>query len=420
MTSRKKGNLTIRIAVIGSIIVAVILVLGTFLTGQSAQRDTESAVRSVSLLYLDELAGRRERVVASNLQKRVGDMHTAIDLMTDEDLSDMEHLQAYQARMKKLYSLEKFAFVDESGLIYTSLGTQNNIDEYSFDYNNISDADISIFNLTSTEKKVIIAVPVENMTFDGHTFKVCFMEIDMQEMLQGVSLRSSENDTTFCNIYTKGGIALSNSVLGGLAVEDNLIDAMKHAEFEQGYSYADWSLEFTSCKRGVVSFTYDDIRETLSYVPVEGTDWLLTYLIRESVIAGEINSVSSGIVKRSILQSALTAVVLVGMFALIISQLKKNSKLTLEKEAADIENRVKHEEMEQKLALQEKLLEDEKQRTQQNQLITALSSDYRSVYYIELDKGEGVCYQSHPDVENGLAVGEHFNYLESVTRYANA
>ena len=32
---------------------------------------TESAVRSVSLLYLDELAGRREQVVSANMQQKI-------------------------------------------------------------------------------------------------------------------------------------------------------------------------------------------------------------------------------------------------------------------------------------------------------------------------------------------------------------
>ena len=125
---------TVRIAVIGGILVAVILVVGTIWVGQSAKRDTETAVRSVSLLYLDELAGRREHVVESNLKKNINDIQTAIDLMTDEDTADVEHLQAYQAKMKRIYNLEKFAFVDTNGLIYTSQGTQTNIDDYQFDY----------------------------------------------------------------------------------------------------------------------------------------------------------------------------------------------------------------------------------------------------------------------------------------------
>lgn len=52
----------------GSIALVLILVIGGIWTGRSARSDTESAVHSVSLLYLDELAGRREQVVAANMQ----------------------------------------------------------------------------------------------------------------------------------------------------------------------------------------------------------------------------------------------------------------------------------------------------------------------------------------------------------------
>ena len=75
-------------------------------------------------------------------------------------------------------------------------------------------------------------------------------------------------------------------------------------------------------------------------------------------------------------------------------------------------------ELEERLALQEELLEKERQRARQESLITALSADYWSVYFLELDKDEGVCYQSHSDVAGGFKVGEHFRYLESVTAYA--
>ena len=123
-----RRNHTAEIAVIGSLILAVILVAGTIWMGRSARKDTEEAVRTVSLLYLDELAGRREQVVENNLEGKIDTIRVAIDLMTEEDLSDKEHLQNYQSRMKQLYTLDKFAFVDTDGLIYTSLGTEINIE----------------------------------------------------------------------------------------------------------------------------------------------------------------------------------------------------------------------------------------------------------------------------------------------------
>ena len=66
-----RRNHTATIAIIGSLVLAVILVSGTIWMGQRARRDTEEAVRSVSLLYLDELAGRREQVVENNLQEKI-------------------------------------------------------------------------------------------------------------------------------------------------------------------------------------------------------------------------------------------------------------------------------------------------------------------------------------------------------------
>ncbi len=407
------------LAVVGGAAIAAILVLGTIWLGHSAEHDTQQAVRSVSLLYLDELAGRREQVVADNIADNIEVINIAIDLLTEEDLSDAEHLMAYQARMKRLFNLERFAFVDETGLIYTALGTQTDIDQYQFDYQTISEPEVSVKNLRSKDKKVVIAVPVDHIPFEGHTLLVCFMEIDMEVMLRGLSMHSQDSEATFCNIYTNDGVALSNTVLGGLAVEDNLLDAMHNAQYEEGYSLDGLLSDFAECRRGVVSFTYNGTRETLSYVPIEGTDWLLTYLIRESVISDQIGSVTDGIVRRSLAQSGLTALVLAGLFGVIIVQVRKASREALAHETAEAENRARHEELERRIALQDQLLEQERQKAEQDRLITALAADYWSVYYIELDEDDGVCYQAHGDIDDGLAEGDHFPYLAAVTAYAN-
>ena len=79
----------------------------------------------------------------------------------------------------------------------------------------------------------------------------------------------------------------------------------------------------------------------------------------------------------------------------------------------------KQQELEERIALQDKLLEEERLRAQQKSMITALASDYWSVYYVELDTDEGVCYQSHADADNTLEVGQHFRYLDTFTAYAD-
>ena len=54
--------------------------------------------------------------------------------------------------------------------------------------------------------------------------------------------------------------------------------------------------------------------------------------------------------------------------------------------------------------LQEELLEQKHHQEEQTRLITALASDYWSVYYVDLDHDAGVCYQAHSDVDGGLRV----------------
>lgn len=355
MKKENKNNI-IRIAIIGSVVVAVILTLGTYALGKSAEKDTEEAVRNVSLLYLSELAGRREQVVSATLDDYKKDMDIAIGLIDKDDLADKESLQKYQLRMKQLYDLEKFAFIDTNGLIYTSRGTRNDIDQYQLDYNNLAEPSVFIKHPESKDKKVVIAMPVDNLPFEGQTLVVCFMEISMEHLLEDVSLQSN-NNTTFCNIYTAQGDALTNMVLGGLASEDNLLEAMEYAQYDKGYSLEQLKDDFATGRDGVVSFSYNGIPETLYYVSVRDTDWMLTYLIRESVISEQINSISESIITRGLIQSILTALVLAGMFAIMIIQMRNTAKATIEKEVTEAENRVKQQELEEQIALQLELEE---------------------------------------------------------------
>ena len=412
-------------ALIGGAIVAVILVFGTMWMGRIARKDTEDAVRSVSLLYLDELAGRREQVVASNLKNSIDNLYAATSLLEDNDLQDIEHLQAFQRKMKKLYGLEKFAFVDSNGLIYTSQGIQQDIDSYRFYYRALEGPEISVKNIEKEDKKVIIAIPLKKIPFNGQTLVACFMEIDMKRMLEGLSLQGDNNKTTFCNIYTKDGVPLTNVVLGGLSADENLLQAMGKASIASGNSLEKMKQDFAKGREGYISFTYNNIGETMYYVPVKGTNWMLTYLIRESLISEKISSISDGIMKRNLLQTLLTAAVLLAMFVFMFRQMRRSAKLELEKETFETESRVKQQELEQRmelqkqrLELQDQLLEQEKQRAQQDKMITALASDYRSVYFVDLDSDQGQCIRSGATIPGAPKEGERFSFHDIFTAYA--
>ena len=163
---KKLNRQTALITTVGTVLVVALLILGTIWTSRSAREDTIEAARSVSLLYLDELVGRREQVVEDNLNDNINIIRIAVSMIEPEDLSDLEHMRAYQRDMKQLFNLERFAFVDSDGLIYTAdEGITEEIGQYSFRLETLAGPEISIKNLNTAEKKVIIAIPVREYGF---------------------------------------------------------------------------------------------------------------------------------------------------------------------------------------------------------------------------------------------------------------
>ena len=86
-TEKEHRISTLSIAALGCLVVAVILTIGTLALGRVADRDTKAAVRNVSLLYLSELAGRREQVVSSILDDYIRDMDVAAGMLTEKEKS---------------------------------------------------------------------------------------------------------------------------------------------------------------------------------------------------------------------------------------------------------------------------------------------------------------------------------------------
>ena len=419
MKSMKQSSIK-AVAAIGGLLVAVIFVGGTFWSGRRASEDTEKAVRGVSRLYMNELTSRYEQMVAGMLSAYVDNVSIALSLMKKSDLANAANLQAYQAEIKQLYGLEKFAFVDTNGIIYTQHGTRTDIARYHFDYSALSEPEISVKGRSGESKKVIVAAPVDRLPFMGQTLVACFMEIDLDKMLADLSLHFVNVGVTFCTIYTKDGDSLSSTVLDGLAGEENLLRALEDAQFEKGYSVEKMRRDFSEGKEGIASFTYNGIRETMYYKPVRNADWVISYLIRESVISDRIGSISSGIITRSHCFSVLATLMVVMLFMGIFLQVRKNARLVLEKEVADAENRVTQEELKKQLVLQQEISRQERKHNDLDNMITALASDYRSVYYVNLDTDDGICYRTDGSIEIPAQEGDHFPFRQTFIDYADA
>ena len=65
----------------------------------------------------------------------------------------------------------------------------------------------------------------------------------------------------------------------------------------------------------------------------------------------------------------------------------------------------------------EKVLSQEKQQKALDSMITAMASDYRSVYHVDIDADDAVCYRADPNDPQQPPEGVHFPYLAWIREY---
>ena len=84
---------------------------------------------------------------------------------------------------------------------------------------------------------------------------------------------------------------------------------------------------------------------------------------------------------------------------------------------AEAASLAKQQELEERLELQEQLLKQENQRKELDSMITAMASDYRSVYHVDLDADDAVCYRADPEDPDKIPEGVHFPFRQAFEEY---
>lgn len=218
--------------------------------------------------------------------------------------------------------MDRFALVDENGLVYTENSIVLGSDIDTFFTEDLKEPVIRTQDLDGTRKQVILAAPVEGIVFQGIRIKVCFIQLNVDEMLDSLTLQTNENET-FCNLYYYDGESLTNDDFGYLSAGMNLFAAVKDAQMKEGSSKEQLERDFAAGRRGQISFDYQGVPEELCYIPVEGTNWMLTILIRDSVISSQISSISSEMMRHSIIQIIITVISMLAVFLVLIHQSRK-------------------------------------------------------------------------------------------------
>ncbi len=104
------------------------------------------------------------------------------------------------------------------------------------------------------------------------------------------------------------------------------------------------------------------------------------------------------------------------VYILLISPEHKKAEMD-KKRLAKMEGRIRREEMAEKMTLQEEILAQKQHQKELNNMITAMALDYRSVYHVDIDADEMVCYRSDPEDPDRVQEGAHLPYYKSFADY---
>lgn len=319
-----------RIAVIGGIFILLLIMVSTVRNVQSAQKQTQIVAERVSNFYIEELANRRVTIVSDALKQNFQYMHNALDSITSDDLASVSSLRHYLGRIRQLYGVEKFSFIDQDGLVYAAHSTSTGKSRYPFLMNGLSEPLVTTVINYGGEKQLFIALPVYGIEFNGKMITACFAQVNIDNMVRSMTFRA-DNMETYFNLYLKSGESLTSVPFGGVEPGRNIL-AVIHENDESQESFHKITDDFQNERAGSISVPYKRQNAHLYYTPVEETGWMLSILVYDNVITRQIRESNRTIVALNHLQILITLVSVIILFSIFVITIRKNSKLQLEQE----------------------------------------------------------------------------------------
>lgn len=314
-------------AVIGSLLLMAMVTANSIWASKQTISATDEAVSAVSSFYLETMADRRARMVTNQIDSSFNQMEKALVYIKEEGIESQEELRDMLGKIKDLLSLNGFALVNEDNIVYTQYTTYTGGSRHSFlSEGKLEERTISTVSLYGSSKQLCLAVPTPGLTIMGKPFKACFVQIDMKDIVDLLAL--DDQGGTYFAVYSKKGGNLSGTELGPAVSTRNILEATKNLVSEEVWK--ENVDNFSGEARGDMSFSYGGVRETLSYVPIQGTGWELAVLIHESVILDQIRGISEKNLAVSRNQIAFTLCAVLMLCFVLLQQLRSLTRGELE------------------------------------------------------------------------------------------
>ena len=316
-------------AVIGGVLLMAMVIFNTVVSTRQTTVATNNAVSEVSSFYLEAMADRRSKTITNLINSNFDHMEKAVAYINSEGIETEEELRATLGNIKSMLSLDRFALVDDDKIVHTQFTTYTGGSRHDFlSAENMDGRSVSTVSIYGSSKQLCLAAP--DLKIAGKTYKAGFVQIDVREIVD--LLAFEDEGRTYFGIYSKNGENLSGTEVGPYISVHNLFDIVKDVISEKKLS--EIRDNFANAVGGSLTFSPDEVEETLCYVPIEGTDWMMVVLIRENVIQDRIRSISERSLATSKNQIAFTMIFSIIFFSALLLMLKtlSNKDLAAEKE----------------------------------------------------------------------------------------
>ena len=322
-------------AVVGSILLMAMIILNAILSSRQTVSATNAAVSEVSSFYLEAMADRRAKTITNLINNNFDHMGKAVAYINAENIKSEEELRANLGKIKSLLSLDRFALVDDDEIVHTQYTTYTGGSRHAFLADEeMEEKNVSTVSIYGSSKQLCLAAPTPDLTIAGKRYKASFVQIDVGDIVD--LLAFEDEGRTYFGLYSKKGENITDTELGPYISRHNLFAALKDVIDENTLN--ENRDNFSNAVEGSITFTAGGTEETLVYVPVEQTDWMMVVLIRESVIQDRIRTISEKNLATNKRQIAFTVIFSALFFSVLLFMLKALSKKDLDAEKANSNN----------------------------------------------------------------------------------
>ena len=311
------------------------VIINAVLSSRHTVTATNEAVSEVSSFYLEAMADRRSKTITNLINNNFNHMEKAVAYINNEKIGSEEELRDTLGNIKSLLSLDRFALVDNDNIVHTQYSTYTGGSRHAFlSDEKMDEKSVSTVSIYGSSKQLCLAAPTPDLNIAGKKYKASFVQIDVREIVD--LLAFEDEGRTYFGLYSKNGENISGTELGPYVATRNLFDSIKGVIDEETWN--ENRDNFSNAVEGSITFTANGVEESLVYVPVEDTDWMMVVLIRESVIQDRIRSISERSLSMSKKQIAFTMIFSAMFFLVLLFMLKALSKKDLEAEKENTDN----------------------------------------------------------------------------------